>query len=75
MLDHAALTPEALDYFHSLPPSDQVALDHSNLSFRTLEDLKAYQARNLRDIDSVLYQQLPDPSIPSNSALDPLDSQ
>ena len=72
MLDHAALTPEALSYFQSLRLSYQVAMNHSNLSFRTLEDLKAYEERNLQGTDSVLYQRLPDPAIPSNSALDPL---
>ena len=35
MLDHAALTPEALSYFQSLPLSYQVAMNHSNLTFRT----------------------------------------
>ena len=75
MLDHAALTPEALSYFQSLPLSYQVAMNHSNLTFRTLEDLKGYEERNLQGTDSVLYQRLPDPAIPSNSALDPLDAQ
>ena len=50
-------------------------MNHSNLTFRTLEDLKAYEERNLQGTDSVLYQRLPDPAIPSNSALDPLDAQ
>ena len=59
MLDHAALTPEALSYFQSLPLSYQVAMNHSNPTFRTLEDLKAYEERNLQGTDSVLYQRLP----------------
>ena len=75
MLDHAGLTPEALAYYNSLPLGDQIAMSHSNLTFRTLEDLKGYQARNLSNLDAVLYQRLPDPAIPSNSALDPLDTE
>ncbi len=75
MLEHAALTPEALAYYNALPLSDQVAISHSNLTFRTLEDLKSYQAHVLPDTDSALYQTLPEPAIPSNAALDPLDSQ
>ena len=75
MLDHAALTPEALSYFQSLPLSYQVAMNHSNLTFRTLEDLKAYEARNLSGLDGILYQTLPEPGVPSNAALDPLDSE
>ena len=75
MLDHAGLTAEALAYYNALPLGAQIALNHSNLTFRTLADLKAYYERNLQGMDSVLYQELPDPAIPSNSALDPLDSQ
>ena len=40
MLEHASLTPEALAYFRALPLGTQVAISHSNLSFRTLEDIK-----------------------------------
>ena len=75
MLDHAGLTAEAAAYFNALPLSDQIALEHSNLTFRTLADLKSYRESSLKGIDSVLYQQLPDPAVPSNAALDPLDSQ
>lgn len=75
MLDHAALTPEALAYFRTLPLGAQVAMSHSSLTFRTLEDLKAYEARVLSGMDGILYQTLPDPSVPSNAALDPLDSE
>ena len=75
MLDYSSLSPQALAYFNALPLSAQVAVSHSNLTFRTVEDLKAFQARTLSGLDSVLYQTLPDPGVPSNSALDPLDSQ
>ena len=75
MLDHAALTPEALSYFQSLPLGDQVAIQHSNLSFRTIGELKAYQSSMLANLDSVLYKRLPDPAVPSNAALDALDAE
>ena len=73
MLDYAGLTPEALAYFRSLPLADQIAISHSNLAFRSLDDLKAYPSSGLSA--GALYQTLPEPSVPSNSALDPLDSQ
>ncbi len=68
-LNHAAAA-----YFQTLPDSARIALEHSNLTFHTVEDLKAYLEDNPARTDEVLYQQLPDPAIPSNSALDPLDS-
>lgn len=75
MLDYAGLSPEALDYFRSLPLADQIAINHSNLTFRSLEDLKSYPGAGLQGTGGVLYQTLPEPAVPSNSALDPLDSQ
>ncbi len=75
MLEHASLTPEALAYFRALPLGTQVAISHSNLSFRTLEDIKAYESRTCSGMDGVLYKNLPEASVPSNSALDPLDSE
>lgn len=75
MLDHAALTPEALAYFRGLPLGDQIAMQHSNLSFRTVDELKAYRSSMLSDLDAVLYKRLPDPAVPSNAALDPLDAE
>lgn len=68
-LDHAAAS-----YFQALPDSARTALEHSNLTFRTVEDLKTYLADNPARTEEVLYQQLPDPAVPSNAALDPLDS-
>ena len=71
MLD---LTAEAVAYFRSLPDSTRTALEHSNLTFRTVEDLKSYLEYNPIRASEVLYQQLPEPAVPSNAALDPLDS-
>ena len=71
MLD---LTAEAVAYFRSLPDSARAALEHSNLTFRTVEDLKSYLEYSPIRASEVLYQQLPEPAIPSNAALDPLDS-
>ncbi len=75
MLDHTALSPEAMAYFRTLPLSAQIALEHSNLTFRTLEDLKSYRAQSVGNLNSVLYQRLPEPDVPSNATLDPLDSE
>lgn len=68
------LTAEAAAFFRTLPSSARSALEHSNLTFQTVEDLKSYLEDNPLRVDEVLYQQLPEPSIPSNAALDPLDS-
>lgn len=68
------LTAEAAAYFRSLPDSTRTALEHSNLTFHTVEDLKSYLEYNPARAGEVLYQQLPEPAIPSNAALDPLDS-
>lgn len=68
------LTADAVAYFRSLPDSARAALEHSNLTFRTVEDLKSYLEYNPIRASEVLYQQLPEPAIPSNAALDPLDS-
>ena len=68
------LTAEAAAYFRSLPDSTRAALEHSNLTFRTVEDLKFYLEYNPVRASEVLYQQLPEPAVPSNSALDLLDS-
>lgn len=68
------LTAEAAAYFRSLPDRARTALEHSNLTLHTVEDLKSYLEDNPIHADEVLYQQLPEPAIPSNAALDPLDS-
>lgn len=68
------LSTEAAAYFRSLPDSTRSILEHSNLTFHTVEDLKSYLEYNPVRADEVLYQQLPEPAIPSNAALDPLDS-
>lgn len=75
MLDYALLSPQALSYYNALPLSARIAMEHSNLTLRTLEDLKSYVENSVGQTDPVLYQTLPDPAIPSNSALDPLDAQ
>lgn len=71
MLD---LDPAARSFFHSLPESSRTALEHSNLTFHTVEDLQSYLEENPVRADAVLYLQLPEPAIPSNAAYDPLDS-
>ena len=60
MLDHAALSPQALDYFQSLPISAQVVMTHSSLTLRTLEDLRAFEARSLSGVEALLRRNLPD---------------
>lgn len=69
------LTGEAEAYFRTLPWAVCAALERSNLTFRTVEDIKSYQADNLAHLNDVLYQELPEPAIPSNAGLDPLDTQ
>lgn len=69
------LDPDAVAYFNSLPPEVRMGFYNSNLTFRTVDDLKEYHERNLNHLSGVLYSQLPDPAIPSNAAYDPLDSQ
>ena len=69
-----ALDRAAASFFRSLPESSRIALEHSNLTFHTVEDLKSYLDENPIHADAVLYQQLPEPAIPSNAAYDPLDS-
>ena len=71
MLD---LDPTAAAFFQSLPESSRIALEHSNLTFHTVDDLQGYLDENPVRADAVLYQQLPEPAIPSNAAYDPLDS-
>jgi len=68
------LTPSAVPFFQSLPESSRLALERSNLTFRSIEDMQGYLEENPVRADAVLYQQLPDPAVPSNAALDPLDS-
>lgn len=68
------LNQSAAAFFQTLPDSARIALEHSNLTFHTVEDLKTYLADNPARTDEVLYQQLPDPAVPSNAAYDPLDS-
>ena len=69
------LNAEAAAYFNSMPKEVRMGFVNSNLTFRTVEDLKDYYERNLNHLSGVLYSQLPDPAIPSNSAYDPLDTQ
>lgn len=68
------LNAEAAAYLRSLPEHKRVALEHSNLTFCTVDDIKSYLEDNPTGTGKVLYQQVPEPDIPSNSALDPLDS-
>ena len=68
------LDQTAAAFFQTLPESSRIALEHSNLTFHTVEDLQGYLEENPIRADAVLYQQLPDPAIPSNAAYDPLDS-
>lgn len=68
------LDPNAAAFFRTLPESSRLALEHSNLTFKTKEDLQSYLEENPIRADAVLYQQLPEPAIPSNAAYDPLDS-
>lgn len=68
------LSAEAAAYFRSLPDGTRAALEHSNLTFHTVEDIKSYLEYNPARAGDVLHQQLPEPAIPSNAALDPLDS-
>ena len=68
------LDPSALSYYQSLPESSRLALEHSNLTFLSIEDMQCYLEENPTREDAVLYQQTPDPAIPSNAAYDPLDS-
>ena len=68
------LDRSAAAFFQTLPESSRTALEHSNLTFHTIEDLQSYLEENPARVDEVLYQQLPDPAIPSNAAYDPLDS-
>lgn len=65
---------QTADYLQSLPTSDRITLAHSNLTFHSADDVKSYLADNSPRADAVLYQQLPEPAIPSNAAYDPLDS-
>ena len=74
MLDRALLSPEAIAYFNALPLDAQIALEKSNTSFRSLDDIQDYQQRMLSHVNDVLYTQLPAPAIPSTAALDPLDA-
>ncbi|MGN0968518.1 MAG: hypothetical protein ACI4O3_04540 [Oscillospiraceae bacterium] len=68
------LDRSAAAFFQTLPESSRTALERSNLTFHTIEDLQSYLEENPARVDAVLYQQLPDPAIPSNAAYDPLDS-
>ena len=43
MLDRALLSPEAIAYFNALPLDAQIALEKSNTSFRSLDDIQDYQ--------------------------------
>ena len=40
MLDRALLSPEAIAYFNALPLDAQIALEKSNTSFRSLDDIQ-----------------------------------
>ncbi|MBP1737124.1 MAG: hypothetical protein H6Q60_1005 [Oscillospiraceae bacterium] len=74
MLDLTALPPDALAFYKSLSLGDQVALNHSNLPFYSLEDLTAYRQSMLAGNTNVLYQSTPEQAVPSNGELDPQDS-
>jgi hypothetical protein len=74
MLDLSSLAPDALARYKSLPLADQVALNHSNLPFRTLEDITAYQQSMLSGNMNVLYQTTPEYAVPSNHEMDAQDS-
>lgn len=75
MVDRAALSPEALAWFDGLSQADQLALVKSNDDLKSLEAMRDYHARMAARTDEVLYQSLPEPSIPSNQLLDELDSE
>lgn len=75
MLDRRSLSPEACAFYDSLPHSDQLALQKSNEIFRTLDELQSYATRMAAHAGEVLYQTLPEPGVPSNQALDELDSE
>lgn len=75
MLEETLLDGEARSFLQALPLADRIAMERSNLTFRTLDDLRSYHAAMLSNLDAVLYQRLPDPAIPSNAALDPLDAE
>jgi hypothetical protein len=75
MLDLTSLTPDALAYYKSLSLADQVAINHSNLPFRTLEDMTAYQQDMLAGTSNILYQRTPEPTVPSNNEMDPQNFQ
>lgn len=59
------LDQAAAAFFRTLPESSRTALERSNLTFRTAQDLQSYLDENPVRADAVLYQQLPDPAIPS----------
>lgn len=68
------LDRKARAYFDALPYQTRLGFVNSNLDFYTVEDLKDYQHTMLDHMNEVLYSRLPDPAMPSNAALDPLDS-
>lgn len=75
MVDRTALSPEALAWFDGLSQADQLALVKSNDDLQSLKAMRDYHARMAARADEVLYQRLPEPSIPSNQLLDELDSE
>ena len=53
---------------------DRALLSPEAIAFRSLDDIQDYQQRMFSHVNDVLYKQLPEPAIPSNAALDPLDA-
>lgn len=75
MVNRSMLTLEAQAYFDSLPKEEQLAIDKSNQWLRSLEELQEFCARMSPRSGQVLYQTLPETSVPSNQVLDELDSE
>lgn len=75
MIDPARLSPEARTFYDGLPHSDQLAVQKSNETFCSLDELQAYARRMATRAGEVLYQTLPEPGVPSNEGLDELDSE
>lgn len=71
---NAGVRPVCRRVFPDAPGQRPDRIGTQQFDFHTVEDLKTYLADNPARTDEVLYQQLPDPAIPSNAAYDPLDS-
>lgn len=75
MVNRSMLTLEAQAYFDSLPKEEQLALSKSNMWLHSLDELREFCGRMSPRSGEVLYQTLPESSIPSNQILDELDSE